>query len=332
MKGRKRRKTVEYGKYGYLFIAPFFIAYLLFQLWPLITTFYYSTLMYSKRNLVETITFGGVKNFANMLGLSAGERAYALIYLKNTIIMWLGNFIPQIIVSLVLAAWLSDSKIKLRATGAYKIIIYLPSVVTAASVSVLFNALFSKYGPITKTLVSWGILDKNFDFMLSTAGTRGLISMILFWMWFGNTTLLLISGVLGIDPSIYEAADIDGANTVQKFFKITLPLLKPILMYVLITSSIGGLQMYDIPALFNRSKTGFIGLPDDTSTTLTMYIMRLYTSDVGKAAAVSVFLFIITLVISLVFFATLGDKEAKKLEKERKRRLKEEAKLGKAGA
>ncbi|MDD7402786.1 MAG: sugar ABC transporter permease [Butyribacter sp.] len=322
MKGKKRHKTVEYGKYGYFFIAPFFIAYLIFQLWPLITTFYYSTLMYTKRNLVETVEFGGLQNFINMLGLTAGERGYALIYLKNTLIMWAGNFIPQIIVSLLLAAWLSDSKIKLKATGAYKIIIYLPSVITAASVSVLFNAMFSQYGPITKTLCNIGIISSDFDFMRSVPGTRGLISLILFWMWYGNTTLLLISGVLGIDPSIYEAADIDGANTKQKFFRITLPLLKPILMYVLITSAIGGLQMYDIPALFNRSKTGYIGLPDDTSTTLTMYIMRLYSSDVGKAAAVSVFLFIITLIISLIFFATMGDKDARKLKREQKKRRK----------
>jgi multiple sugar transport system permease protein len=138
-------------------------------------------------------------------------------------------------------------------------------------------------------------------------------------MWYGNTTLLLISGVLGIDPSIYEAADIDGANTTQKFFRITLPLLKPILMYVLITSAIGGLQMYDIPALFNRSDVGFIGLPDDKSTTLTMYIMRLYSSNVGKAAAISVFLFIITLIISLIFFATMGDKDARALKKQQKK-------------
>lgn len=319
MRERKRHKRVEYGKYGYFFIAPFFIAYLIFQLWPLVTTFYYSTLMYSKRNLVETVEYGGVQNFINMLGLAEGERAYALIYLKNTLIMWIGNFIPQIIVSLLLAAWLSDSKIKLKATGAYKIIIYLPSVITAASVSVLFNAMFSQYGPITKTLCSIGIISKDFDFMRSVPGTRGLVSLILFWMWYGNTTLLLISGVLGINPSIYEAADIDGANTKQKFFRITLPLLKPILMYVLITSAIGGLQMYDIPALFNRSKNGIIGLPDDQSTTMTMYIMRLYSSDVGKAAAVSVFLFIITLIISLIFFATMGDKDARKLKKEQKK-------------
>lgn len=275
--------------------------------------------MYSKRNLEETITFGGLQNFKNMLGLTAGERAYALIYLKNTVIMWICNFIPQIIVSLLLAAWLSDNKIKLKGTGAYKIIIYLPSIITAASVSVLFNAMFSQYGPITRTLCNLGIISSDFDFMRSTGGTRGLISYILFWMWYGNTTLLLISGVLGINPSIYEASDIDGANSRQKFFRITLPLLKPILMYVLITSAIGGLQMYDIPALFNRSKTGYIGLPDDKSTTMTMYIMRLYSSNVGKAAAVSVILFIITLAISLVFFFTMGDKDAKRMKREQKK-------------
>ncbi len=327
MEGKKKsRKTIEYGRYGYLFIAPFFIVYLAFQLWPLINTFYYSTLMYSKRNLHETISYGGLQNFKNILGITAGESAYALTYLKNTLVMWFCNFVPQIIVSLLLAAWLSDNKVKLKATGAYKIIIYLPSIITAASVSVLFNAMFSQYGPVTQTLKDLGIVSSKFNFMQSIAGTRGIISYILFWMWYGNTTLLLISGVLGINPSLYEAADIDGANGRGKFFKITLPLLKPILMYVLITSAIGGLQMYDIPALFNRSKTGFVGLPGDSSTTLTMYIMRLYTTNVGKAAAVSVFLFIITLVVSLLFFTTMGDKDEHELKKEQKKLRKEGAK------
>ncbi len=323
-KERKHRKKVEYGKYGYFFIAPFFIVYLFFQLWPLINTFYYSTLMYEKRNLRETISFGGIQNFLNILGFTEGEKAYAIQYLANTLIMWVGNFIPQIIVSLLLAAWLSDTKVKLKPTGAYKIIVYLPSIITAASVSVLFNAMFSQYGPVTQTFRDLGIISQKFDFMQSVVGTRGVISYILFWMWYGNTSILLISGVLGISPDIYEAADIDGANAGVKFFKITVPLLKPILMFVLITSAIGGLQMYDIPALFNVSKTGFIGQPDDKTTTLTMYIMRLYQSNVGKAAAVSVFLFFITLIISLLFFFTMGDKEERKLKKK-------EARLRKAG-
>ena len=309
---KKKKKKVTYGRYGYIFIAPFFITYLLFQFWPLINTFYYSTLSYYKRNGREIVSFAGIQNFLNVLGLSAGERPYALLYLKNTVIMWLGNFIPQILVSLLLAAWLTDTKVKVTGTGAIKVIVYLPSIITAASVSVLFKALFTQYGPVTKSLRDLGVISQNFDFMASVGGTRGLISLILFWMWFGNTTLLLISGVLGIDPGLFEAADIDGATGWKQFRYITLPLLKPILLYVLVTSAIGGLQMYDIPALFNVPETGLVGLPNDTTTTMTMYIMRLYNSDVGKAATVSVLLFFVTLVISLILFGSMRDKGDKK--------------------
>ena len=309
---KKKKKKVTYGRYGYIFIAPFFITYLLFQFWPLINTFYYSTLSYYKRNGREIVSFAGIQNFLNVLGLSAGERPYALLYLKNTVIMWLGNFIPQILVSLLLAAWLTDTKVKVKGTGAIKVIVYLPSIITAASVSVLFKALFTQYGPVTKSLRDLGVISQNFDFMASVGGTEGLISLILFWMWFGNTTLLLISGVLGIDPGLFEAADIDGATGWKQFRYITLPLLKPILLYVLVTSAIGGLQMYDIPALFNVPETGLVGLPNDTTTTMTMYIMRLYNSDVGKAATVSVLLFFVTLVISLILFGSMRDKGDKK--------------------
>lgn len=321
---KKKKKKINYGRYGYYFIAPFFITYLIFQLWPLINTFYYSTLSYYKRNGRQFVDFAGIHNFLNVLGLSAGERPYVLSYLKNTLVMWGCNFVPQILVSLLLAVWLTDTKVKVKGTGAVKVIVYLPSIITAASVSVLFKAMFSQYGPITQSLKNWGILGKNFDFMSSVTGSRGLISTILWWMWFGNTTLLLISGVLGIDPGLFEAADIDGATGFKKFRFITLPLLKPIMLYTLVTSAIGGLQMYDIPALFNVPETGLVGLPDDKTTTMAMYIMRLYNSDVGKAAAVSVILFAVTLIVSLILFATMGDKEERRMKKAAK-------KAGKAG-
>ncbi|MCD8398378.1 MAG: sugar ABC transporter permease [Lachnospiraceae bacterium] len=323
---KNKKKKVTYGKYGYLFIAPFFITYIIFQLYPLISTFYYSTLSYYKRNGREVISFAGIQNFLNIFGLAAGERAYVLQYLKNTLVMWGCNFVPQILVSLLMAVWLTDTKVKIKGTGAIKVIIYLPSVITAASVSVLFKNLFSQYGPITLALKSIGLLSENFDFMSSVAGSRGLISLILWWMWYGNTSILLISGVLGIDPGLYEAADIDGAGGWKKFTDITLPLLRPIMLYTLVTSAIGGLQMYDIPALFNVTETGLKGLPNDMTTTMAMYIMRLYNSDVGKAAAVSVFLFVITLAISLILFFLMGDKEEKKLKKLEKQRRKAGAK------
>jgi multiple sugar transport system permease protein len=221
-----------------------------------------------------------------------------------------------------MAAWLTNEQVKVRGRGLVKVLIYMPNIITAASVSVLFGAMFAQFGPITLLLKHMGVISQSFDFLKSVAGTRGIISFILFWMWYGNTSLLLISGMMGINPSLYEAAEIDGANGKQTFFRITLPLLKPILLYTLVTSAVGGLQMYDIPSLFNVTGSSMMGNPNDSSTTVTMYIMRLYSSDIGRAAAVSVLLFIITLAVSLCLFATMGDKEEKEKEKERKRALK----------
>lgn len=305
-----RLKSVSYSKYGYYFIAPFFIVYLLFQLWPLFSTFYYSFFEYTTRNLKTTVNYCGFDNYLNILGVSEGERAYFLQYLGNTLIIWLCNFVPQILLAMLMAAWLTDERNRLRGRGLTKIMVYMPNIITAASISVLFGAMFSQYGPVTAQLRNWGWISEAYDFMKSSVGSRGLISFILFWMWYGNTTLLLISGMLGINPSLYEAADIDGASGWHKYTRITLPLLKPIILYVLVTSSIGGLQMYDIPALFNVDITGaLIGLPDDKTTTIAMYIMRLYKTDTGRAAAVCVMLFIITLAISMIFFVSLREKD-----------------------
>ena len=112
--------------------------------------------------------------------------------------------------------------------------------------------------------------------------------------------------MMGINRSLYEAADIDGATSWQKFIRITLPLLKPVLLYTLVTSAIGGLQLYDIPALFNTNGST-IGYPDDTSTTVTMYIMRLHSTDTGRAAAVSILLFLVTVPATTlsVYFSAL---------------------------
>ena len=305
---KKKKKMIDYGRYGYFFIAPFFITYLVFQLWPLINTFYYSTLTYYKRNGREFMEFAGLQNFVNILGMAAGERGYVLSYLKNTLVMWGCNFVPQILVSLLLAVWLTDEKVKVKGTGAMKVIVYLPSVITAASVSVLFKSLFSQYGPITQTLKDWGVLSKNFDFMSSVAGSRGLISTILWWMWFGNTTILLMAGMMGIDTSLFEAAEVDGATSTQVFYKITLPLLRPILVYVVITSLIGGLQLFDVPQIL----TNGTGDPMRSTMTLIMFLNKhLYSKNYGMAGAVSVILFIITAILSLIVFKVTGNDKRK---------------------
>ena len=300
------RRSVSYSRYGYYFILPFFIVYAVFSLWPLISTFYYSLFEYTTRNLKETVSYTGLTNYKKLLGFVDGETPYFLKYLGNTVRIWFFNFVPQILLSLLLAAWLTDNSKKLNAKGFYKVMVYMPNIITAASISMLFYAFLNQFGPIMTALRNIGWISQDANIMTSKWGTSLSISFILFWMWYGNTTLLLISGMLGINSSLYEAADIDGANGWQKFTRITLPLLKPVLMYVLVTSAIGGLQLYDIPALFNVS--GSIGLPDDTSTTVTMYIMRLHTTDIGRASAVSILLFLVTMLVSLALLYSMRQK------------------------
>jgi multiple sugar transport system permease protein len=169
----------------------------------------------------------------------------------------------------------------------------------ASAFAMLFFALFSDSGPINSMLVNAHILSEPYKFLSHTGSARALIAFMNFIMWFGNTTILLLAGMLGIDTSLYEAAEVDGATATQIFFKITLPILRPILIYVMITSLIGGLQMFDVPQILTNGK----GAPTRTTLTLIMFLNNhLYSKNYGLGGALSVMLFIITGILSLIVF------------------------------
>lgn len=330
---KKKHKTVEYGRYGYLFIAPFFIVYAIFSLYPLILTFYYSfTECYSRglqeigpnfvglQNylgvIIETTKSGAIKEGAKLFDTSTFGALY------NTVYMWLLNFVPQILLSLLLAAWFTDAKIKLRGQGAYKVMIFMPNIITAASIAVLFYTLFTfPSGAVNQILVNVGIFDKPYNFFQSKTATRFIVGFIQLWMWYGNTMIILIAGILGINPSLFESAMVDGASSKQIFRYITLPLIKPILLFTLVTSCIGGLQMFDIPQLLNTNAAGNGGEPDYATRTITMYIRELVfkSKDYGKAGAAAIVLFIVTLALSLFLFYIMRDKDEIKAKKSRKK-------------
>jgi multiple sugar transport system permease protein len=309
----KKRRTVEYGRYGYFFILPFFIVFLVFQLYPLGYTIWQSfNEYYRARGAYVGPNFVGFDNFLEVLKKDTWFDTETCATIGNTLKLWILNFVPQILLSLLLAAWFTDNHAKLKGQGAYKVIMYMPNIITAASVAVLFSSLFGTSGSITTTLANWGWIEKADAFMMSPLAVTLIIAFIQFWMWYGNTMIVLIAGILGISPSLYEAAMVDGATSRQQFFKITLPLLKPILQFTLVTSAIGGLQMYDIPALFNGGKP--IGANKYLSTETTSMLIRTYfqkSQNFGKAAAVSVVLFVLTLVISMVFYIATKEKKEK---------------------
>ncbi len=300
----KNNKVVSYNKWGYIFLLPFVITYTIFQLIPLFTTIYNSFFENYRVGLMQVgPNFVGLQNYVELFSTPDIWQ-----YLANTMIMWAMGFVPQILLSLLLGAWFTSPSLRLKGQQFFKTVIYLPNLIMASAFSMLFFTLFANEGPINSMLVGAGILSTNYNFLFHTFSARALVGFMNFLMWFGNTTILLMSGMLGIDPSIYEAAEIDGASSNQIFFRITLPLLKPILVYVMITSLIGGLQMFDVPQIL----TSGTGDPSRTTMTLIMYLNKhLYSKNFGMGGALSVFLFVVTAILSVIVFKFVNSKEVK---------------------
>ena len=297
-----KSKVVRYNKWGYIFLIPFIVVYVIFQLVPLFSTIFNSFFENYRAGLKQVgPNFVGLANYVTIF-----SDASILKYTANTLVMWVIGFIPQIIVSLLLGQWFSDIRLKLKGSRFFKTVIYLPNLIMASAFSMLFFALFSDVGPINSILQNIGLTKEPVRFFSSVWATRGLVGFMNFLMWFGNTTIILMAGIMGIDTSLFEAAEVDGANSWQRFYRITLPLLKPILIYVIITSMIGGIQMFDVPQILTNGS----GSPAETSKTLIMYLnQHLYSKNYGLGGALSVFLFIITAILSLIIYAVMYRKK-----------------------
>lgn len=335
---QSRIKSISYAKYGYMFIAPFFIVYLFFQIWPLINTFILSF----KGNGNAASDFVALENYQALL-FGTGDRRAASLHntftqsFINTIILWVGNFIPQIFLSLLLAVWFTDSKLHIPGKGAFKVIMYLPNIITAVSVAALFMRFISNSETSAMNVILHNMGKNAIKFENSAAWSRGIVMFIQTWLWFGNTMIMMMSGILGINPSLFEAANIDGASSGQVLRKITLPLLRPMVVYTLITSMIGGLQMFDIPFLYHTAA----GDIKDHLRTVAVFIYEqfrvgnnVHSPQYGIAGAASIMLFIVTAILGIFVFRANRDADEARKKKERKEMVKaykKEQKLAKMG-
>lgn len=289
-----KHKKIDYSKWGYIFILPFFLSFFIFSLIPMVDTVRYSFFEYYRSGLKEIgPNFVGMGNYIKLL------KSDMLKYGANTLILWIIGFIPQIVIALMLAEWFVDARLKIHGTQFFKVVIYLPNLIMASAFAMLFFTMFSTNGPINAILMSLGWVKEPVDFLGSVWGTRSLVGFMNFLMWFGNTTIMLMAAIMGISPDIFEASELDGCNSFQRFFSITLPLIRPILAYTLITSVIGGLQMFDVPQILTNGQ----GTPDRTSMTLIMFLnSHLKSKNYGMAGALSVYLFIVSGILCLVVY------------------------------
>jgi len=300
----RKTKSISYAKYGYLFSIPFVLAYLIFSLYP---TIYTCILGFTDCKGLGNTNWHFLKddiwkNFKTILSNKTFITSF-----KNTLLIWIMNFIPQIVLALLLTAWFTSRRNKIRGQGFFKVVFYMPNIITAASVAILFNVLFAyPKGPVNDFLVTLGLRSEPFFFINSTTAARWIVAFIQFWMWYGYTMIILISGVLGINPEIYEAADIDGANDWQIFWQITIPNIRTILTYTLITSMIGGLNMYDIPKMFNN------GNPNNSTLTTNVFIYnQAYAGSYmyNRAAAASMIMFAVIAICSVFVFLMMRDRK-----------------------
>jgi ABC-type sugar transport system permease subunit len=300
---------VQKNSYGYLFIAPFIIGFLLFGLYPVYNTL---ALSFTDTTLMKAHgTFVGLANFKRLFADTT-----FLTAIKNTWSLWLMNFVPQMGIALLMSVWFTSTRLKIRGGGVWRMLFYLPNLLMPSAIAALFFSLFSFYGPVNQFMVRSDLLPEAVDFIRSPAVMRGVVVFIQWWMWFGQTTILLMAAMTSISISIYEAATIDGATEWQMFKWITLPLIKPVMIYILVTSLVGGMQMFDIPLLLTDGR----GSPANSILTnnIMMY-MRFRSSQghIGAASSVGVMVFIMTMFVALMIFYLLREKHDTKVPAER---------------
>ena len=300
-------KSISYARWGYIFIAPFFITYAIFTLYPQVLTVYNSFFEYYRDGLtIVGPRFVGLQNFKTLFSLNTAGYVPIFKFLGNTLWLWVIGAVPQFVIAMLLALFFTSTRLDIKGQQFFKTVIYMPNLIMASAFSMLFFALFSQVGPVNQLLVSSGMAAKPINFLGLQVTVQTLIGLMNFLMWFGNTTILLMAGIQSIDEALFESARLDGSTSTQVFFNITMPLLMPIFIYVLITSMIGGIQMFDVPQVL----TNGYGIPNNTSTTLIMYLNNFLgiSKNYGMAGALSVLLFFITAVLSGIVFKTINRK------------------------
>lgn len=280
-KKKRFTKPVNKNRYGYYFLIPFFVTFLIFGLYPILYTLYLSFTSYD--GFMEPV-FIGVKNYATVF---KDPKFYEA--LKNTLIMWIIGAVPQFIFAFALAAMFSYNKVKGK--GIFRALYYLPRLVTAVSISALFNQFLSfPSGIVNQLLMKLNVVQDSVNFLSNPTFAQGSIGVIHWWMFYGNTMIMVMAGMTAISPSLYEAARIDGANSWQLFWKITFPLLKPITVFVFLNSLVGGLQSFDVQQIL----TGGLGAPQGKLMTVVMYLYNtaFKYNNFGYSAAIAYYLFI----------------------------------------
>lgn len=299
------------AKYGYYFIAPMFLVFIVFSIYPILYTFYLSF-----------TDFTGFRD-PNWIGLANYQRVLSdpnfRTSLINTVRIWGLNIFLQVGLAFLLIMIFSDLKYKFKGIKFFRIVFYLPNLIAAASVALIFRLMLNTdYGILNSLLIQLNIIDTPIRWLQNTLLAQISVANIQTWMWFGNSFILFMAAVQAVNKEVIEASVVDGAGRLQLMWHVKLPLIKPILIYVGVTSLIGGLQLFDVPYLITDGR----GAPSRSLNTVIVYLFNqaFHYNNFGYAAAIAFVLFLIVMFVSGIFVLIMKRGELREYLKKRKLR------------
>ena len=291
MKKKSISKNID--RKAWLFIIPSLILIVSFVFYPMVQAFFTSFQV----GMANNTEFGGLANYQRLLTDSIFKKA-----LFNTLLFLIVQVPVMILLALVISSMLNNKKLKCR--GLFRTAIFLPCVTSLVAYSTIFKSLFANDGFINALLLNLNIIEQPIAWITDPTFARILIILAITWRWTGYNMIFYLSGLQSIDDSVYEAASIDGATGFQKFRYMTLPLLKPIILFTTINSTIGTLQLFD--ETMNITQGG----PANATITISQYIYNLlfkYQPNFGYAAAVSYVIVVLIVILSFIQLK-VGDK------------------------
>jgi len=295
----QKRKAQKWAPY--LFVSPFFLLFAAFSLFPILFTLYISL---TEWNGTGTAVFVGLRNYADVLGDSRFYQA-----LGNTLLFMVMIIPAQIVLALIVSVILTSGKVPF--VSAFRLANFLPYITTSVAIGLIFSILFDwQYGAVNALLMKLGIVSEPVNWLGEPGPARFVVSLVTVWKYFGYTAVLFLAGMTSISRQLYEAAELDGANRLRQFFSLTLPMLRPVMVFVVLTTMIGCFQIFDEPfMLFSTFSSSVVGGPEGSSLTGTWLIYDTVfgsTFRFGYGSAIAYVLFMIIALISIVTFKAIN--------------------------
>lgn len=282
-------RRVSLSLYGYAFIAPFFIVFAIFQLYPILFSLYLSFTRWDGFSAPQWL------GLANYRRLVSDDLFYTSV--SNTFLIWIMSIVPELLLALALALILHENFIKGK--HFFRAVFYFPNIVTPVTIGVLFSLLFDwQTGAVNRLLAALHVVNAPINWLGEPFLSQVLVAAVMAWQWFGYNMLLYTAGLQAIPDEVTEAARVDGATGVQVAARITIPLLAPVILFTVVTSIIGGMQIFDVPLTLTRQG------PNNATLTVVMYLYNtaFKQSDYSYGATLAYATFALIAVLSLATF------------------------------